>query len=275
MQPGLRSYVQSEDFSTSKVQVVLDCSITTFYDDGGTKKSAFSENYNQEICEAFAAEVRSFMKGEGKSEVLEPVTITLGGQYGGATKSTNIIIDDDNGRLAGVVLLPKSQGKTIAFNALPQGTISSEVKDLAESDQYRSQMKEARYNSYAMAGDFHEEIRSLTTSVKFPLVKSVPILLINIDGQKLTETVQSAATTKSVLQGTATAVVSGLLTGGNYIYSAWDRADSVIGLNALMINENGHIVWNRVTGGPLRKDPMDTASVIFGYIKGDTPIVSM
>ena len=199
----------------------------------------------------------------------------MGGQYGGATKTTNIAIDDNNGQLLGEIVLPKSQGKTISFNALPQGQLSSDIKRLVDSDRYRSQMKEARYNSYSMAADFHEEVRALTTSVGFPLVRGAPILLINIDGQKLTQTVQSSATTKSVLQGTATAVVTGLLTGGNYIYSSWNRADSVVGINALIIDEKGDIVWNRVTGGPLRRDLNDTASAIFGYIKRDAPLVSM
>ena len=115
------------------LQVVIDCSISTFYEEDGNKKTGFSENYNSEVCEAFATAVRRHLNAEGITQVVEPITITLGGQFGRDVSTSKIFIGDGVGRLDGVIKLPKSQGKTIPFNTLPQGDLPIAVGSAPEA----------------------------------------------------------------------------------------------------------------------------------------------
>lgn len=269
MQTGLQTYVRSETYTPGPIQVVLDCTISTFYDDSGTQRTGFSENYNNEVCEAFADEVRAFAKTEKIGEVLEPVTITLGGQYGRNVSTAKIFIDDRDGRLDGVIKLPKSQGKTIPFNTLPQANLPHLIKELSEGERYGSLMGSVKYNHMSLGGQFYSEVKALPVTTNFPLVEGSPILLININGQKLTDSLQSKATRNSVIQGVGTALITGLLTGGNYIASSRQKMGSVVAVNAVLIDEAGEIVWTRISGGELRRDLSATARSIFYYIRRD------
>jgi len=248
------------------LQVVLDCSISTFYTEDGTTEEGFSENYNNAVCEAFADEVRAFMGSNGLADVLEPVTITLGGQYGRDIETTKVFIDKRDGRLDGKIRLPKSQGKTIPFNTLPQADLPYLIKELSESKTYRSRLNDVKYDGVPLGGEFYNEVSSFPVITRFPLVQETPVLLININGQKLTDALQTSGTLKSVAQGVGTAVVTGLLTGGSYIGSAWKKSGSVVAVNAVMIDEDGQIVWNRISGGKLGPDLPKTAERIFGFI---------
>lgn len=258
---NLQTYLQP-----GPLQVVLDCSISTFYDDDGTKKSGFSENYNNAVCEAFAAEVRNYVGSNGLGEVLEPVTITLGGQYGRDFETTKIFIDERKGRLDGKIRLPKSQGKTIPFNTLPQADLPYLIKELSESKAYRSRLKDVKFDGVSLGGEFYSEVSSFPVLTRFPLVRETPILLININGQKLTDSLQTSGTLKSVAQGVGTAVITGLLTGGSYIGSAYQKSGSVVAVNAVMIDSEGQIIWNRISGGKLNPNLTRTAERIFGFI---------
>lgn len=248
------------------LQVVLDCSISTFYKEDGTTEEGFSENYNIAVCEAFADEVRTFIGSNSPAEVLEPVTITLGGQYGRNYETTNVFIDKRDGRLDGKIRLPKSQGKTIPFNTLPQADLPYLIKDLSESNPYRSRLNDVKYRGESLGQNFYNEVSSLPVMTRFPLVQKTPILLINVNGQKLTDALQTVGTLKSVAQGVGTAVVSGLLSGGSVIGSSWTKSGSVVAVNAVMIDEDGQIVWNRISGGKLDSDLSKTAERIFGFI---------
>jgi hypothetical protein len=249
------------------LQVAIDCSISTFYDDSGTKKTGFSENYNLEVCEAFATAVRQHVRAGGIGEVVEPVTITLGGQFGRDVSTSKIFIGDGIGRLDGVIKLPKFQGKTIPFNTLPQGDLPYRIKKLTETSPYRGQVAEIKHKSTGLMGDFYTVVPALPVAMNFPLVGGAPVMMISIEGQKLSDSLQASGTMRSIAQGVGTAVITGLLTGGSYIGSAWQESGSAIAVNVVMIDEEGKIASNRITGGKLRKDLDKMAKTIFGYIK--------
>lgn len=267
MQTGLKKYTKSEEYSTGPLQVVLDCSISTFYEEDDAKKTGFSENYNNAVCEAFAEEVKDFVTTEEIGEVLEPVTITLGAQFGGDIKTTKIFVDERSGRLDGEIKLPKSQGKTIAYNTLPQGNLPHLIMKLTNEEPYKRAMSNVRYMGAPLGLDFNQDVRNLPVATQFPLVRGIPILLLNINGQKLTDSLQTQAKVRGLVQGVGTAVISGLLTGGSYIVSARQRGASVVAVNAVLVDESGDIVWTRTSGGQLGEDLPRTASSIFYNIK--------
>ena len=146
-QSGLRTFVNSDDFPKTSTQVILDCSITTLYEENGAIKEGFSADFNVEVCEAFADEFRSFMSAEAAGKVLEPVVITLGAQYGGDLKKPKILIDESEARVDGDIELPMLDGRTIAYSALPQGDLPHLINKLSESEPHSALRTLAMYDN--------------------------------------------------------------------------------------------------------------------------------
>ena len=270
-QSGLRTYVNSDEFPKTITQVILDCSIATLYEENDTRKEGFSADFNVEVCEAFAEEVRSFMSAEAAGKVLEPVVITLGAQYGGDIKKPKILIDESDGRVDGDIELPMLDGRTIAYRALPQGDLPYLIKKLAESEPHSTLRTIVMYDNFVLKDNFNDEVKALPVTQGTGLVPQTSILFLNINGQKLTDSVRSSSNLKKVAQGVGTSVVTGLLTGGNYILAAWEKSGSAVVVSALLVDESGEIVWTRTSGGRLSDQLPRSARFIFSFFKQNAP----
>jgi hypothetical protein len=270
-QSGLRTYVNSDDFPKTSTQVILDCSITTLYEENDSTKEGFSADFNLEVCEAFADEVRSFMSDEAAGKVLDPVIITLGAQFGGDLKKTQILIDESDARVDGDIELPMLDRRTIAYSALPQGDLPYLIKELTESEPHSALRSLVMYDNFVLRGNFNDEVRALPFTRAAGLVPKTSILFLNINGQKLTDSVRSSSNLKKMAQGVGTSVVTGLLTGGNYILAAWKKSGSAVVVSAVLVDESGEIVWTRTSGGRLSDKLPRSARFIFSFFQQNTP----
>ena len=270
-QSGLRTFVNSDDFPKTSTHVILDCSITTLYEENGAIKEGFSADFNVEVCEAFADEVRSFMSAEAAGKVLEPVVITLGAQYGGDLKKPKILIDESDARVDGDIELPMLDGRTIAYSALPQGDLPHLIKKLSESEPHSALRTLAMYDNFVLRDNFNDEVKALPFTQGTGLVPQTSILFLNINGQQLTDSVRSSSNLKKMAQGVGTSVVTGLLTGGNYILAAWEKSGSAVVVSAVLVDESGEIVWTRTSGGRLSDKLPRSARFIFSFFKQNVP----
>lgn len=270
-QSGLRTFVNSDDFPKTSTQVILDCSITTLYEKNGAIKEGFSADFNVEVCEAFADEVRSFMSAEAAGKVLEPVVITLGAQYGGDLKKPKILIEKSDARVDGDIELPMLDGRTIAYSALPQGDLPHLIKKLSESEPHSALRTLAMYDNFVLRDNFNDEVKALPFTQGAGLVPQTSILFLNINGQQLTDSVRSSSNLKKMAQGVGTSVVTGLLTGGNYILAAWEKSGSAVVVYAVLVDESGEIVWTRTSGGRLSDKLPRSARFIFSFFKQNVP----
>ena len=270
-QSGLRTFVNSDDFPKTSTQVILDCSITTRYEEKGAIKEGVSADFNVEVCEAFADEVRSFMSAEAAGKVLEPVVITLGAQYGGDLKKPKILIDKSDARVDGDIELPMLDGRTIAYSALPQGDLPHLIKKLSESEPHSALRTLAMYDNFVLRDNFNDEVKALPFTQGTGLVPQTSILFLNINGQQLTDSVRSSSNLKKMAQGVGTSVVTGLLTGGNYILAAWEKSGSAVVVSAVLVDESGEIVWTRTSGGRLSDKLPRSARFIFSFFKQNVP----
>ena len=270
-QSGLRTYVNSDDFPKTTTQVILDCSITTLYEENDTRKEGFSADFNVEVCEAFADEVRSFMSAEAAGQILEPVIITLGAQYGGDIKKPKILIHDDAERVDGDIELPMLDEEKIAYRALPQGDLPYLIKELSESEPHSALRTLVMYDNFVLRDNFNDEVKALPFIRGTGLVPQTSILFLNINGQKLTDSVRSSSNLKKLAQGVGTSVVTGLLTGGNYILAAWEKSGSAVVVSAVLVDESGEIVWIRTSGGRLSDKLPRSARFIFSFFQQNTP----
>ena len=270
-QSGLRAYLNSDDFPNTTTQVILDCSITTLYQEDDTKKEGFSADFNVEVCEAFAEEVRSFISAETAGTVLEPVVVTLGAQYGGDIKKPKILIDESDGRVDGDIELPMLDGRAIAYSALPQGDLPYLVKELTESEPYSTLRTIVMYDNFILKDNFNDEVKALPFNRGTALVPQTSTLFLNINGQKLTDSVRSSSNLKKMAQGVGTSVVTGLLTGGNYMVVAWEKSGSAVVVSAVLVDESGEIVWTRTSGGRLSDKLPRSARFIFSFFKQNAP----
>ena len=270
-QSGLRTFANSDDFPKTSTHVILDCSITTLYEENGAIKEGFSADFNVEVCEAFADEVRSFMSAEAAGKVLDPVIITLGAQFGGDLKKTQILIDESEARVDGDIELPMLDGRTIAYSALPQGDLPYLIKQLTESEPHSALRSLVMYDNFVLRGNFNDEVKALPFTRAAGLVPKTSILFLNINGQKLTDSVRSSSNLKKMAQGVGTSVVTGLLTGGNYILAAWEKSGSAVVVSAVLVDESGEIVWTRTSGGRLSDKLPRSARFIFSFFKQNVP----
>ena len=270
-QSGLRAYVNSDEFPKTTTQVILDCSITTLYEENDTRKEGFSADFNVEVCEAFAEEVRSFMSAEAVGKVLEPVVITLGAQYGGDIKKPKILIDESDGKVDGDIEIPMLDGRTIAYSALPQGDLPYLIKELTESEPHNTLRTIVMYDNFVLKDNFNDEVKALNFTRVTGLVQQAPILFLNVNGQKLTDCMRSSSNLKKVAQGVGTSVVTGLLTGGNYIVGAWEKSGSAVVVSAVLVDEDGEIVWTRTSGGRLSDNLSRSARFIFSFFTQNAP----
>ena len=270
-QSGLRTFVNSDDFPKTSTQVILDCSITTLYEENGAIKEGFSADFNVEVCEAFADEVRSFMSAEAAGKVLEPVVITLGAQYGGDLKKPKILIDKRDARVDGDIELPMLDGRTIAYSALPQGDLPHLIKKLSESEPHSALRTLAMYDNFVLRDNFNDEVKALPFTQGTGLVPQTSILFLNINGQQLTDSVRSSSNLKKMAQGVGTSVVTGLLTGGNYILAAWEKSGTAVVVSAVLVDESGEIAWTRTSGGRLSDKLPRSARFIFSFFQQNTP----
>ena len=270
-QSGLRTFVNSDDFPKTSTQLILDCSITTIYEENDTTKEGFSADFNVEVCEAFADEVRSFMSAEAAGKVLDPVIITLGAQFGGDLKKTQILIDESEARVDGDIELPMLDGRTIAYSALPQGDLPYLIKQLTESEPHSALRSLVMYDNFVLRGNFNDEVKALPFTRAAGLVPKTSILFLNINGQKLTDSVRSSSNLKKMAQGVGTSVVTGLLTGGNYILAAWEKSGSAVVVSAVLVDDSGEIVWTRTSGGRLSDKLPRSARFIFSFFQQNTP----
>ena len=264
---GLQEYVRSEAYTSGPLQVVLDCTISTIYEDSGAQQTGFSEDYNNEVCEAFADEVRVFAKYEQIGEVLEPVIITLGGQYGRDISTSKIYLDERGGRLDGEIKLPKSQGKTVPFKTLPQSDLSYLIKELSESKAHREALSSIKKGTTVFGPSFYDQVKALPVATNFPLVADNPILLISINGQKITDSLQLKSNIKSTAQGVGSLIASGLLTGGTLGLVRYEKMGSAVAVHAVLIDEASEIVWSKTSGGRLWDNLSETAKGIFDRIE--------
>ena len=72
-------------------------------------------------------------------------------------------------------------------------------------------------------------------------------------------------------QGVGTSVVTGLLTGGNYILAAWEKSGTAVVVSAVLVDESGEIVWTRTSGGRLSDKLPRSARFIFSFFKQNAP----
>ena len=270
-QSGLRTYVNSDEFPKTTTQVILDCSITTLYEENDARNEGFSADFNLEVCEAFANEVRSFMSAEAAGKVLEPVTITLGAQYGGDIKKPKILVAESAARVDGDIQLPMLDGRTIAYSALPQGDLPYLIKELTESEPHSALRTIVMYDNFVLRSNFNDEVKALPFTRGAGLVPQTSILFLNINGQNLTDSVRSSSNLKKMAQGVGTSVVTGLLTGGNYVLAAWEKSGSAVIVSAVLVDESGEIVWTRTSGGRLSDKLPRSARFIFSFFQQNTP----
>lgn len=269
-QSGLRTFVNFDDFPKTSTQVILDCSITTLYEENDAIIEGFSADFNVEVCEAFGDEVRSFMSDEAAGKVLDPVIITSGAQFGGDLKKTQILIDESDARVDGDIELPMLDGRTIAYSALPQGDLPYLIKELTESEPHSALRSLVMYDNFVLRGNFNDEVKALPFTRAAGLVPKTSILFLNINGQKLTDSVRSSSNLKKMAQGVGTSVVTGLLTGGNYILAAWEKSGSAVVVSAVLVDESGEIVWTRTSGGRLSDKLPRSARFIFSFFQQNT-----
>ncbi len=130
------------------------------------------------------------------------------------------------------------------------------------------------YDNFVLRGNFNDEVKALPFTRAAGLVPKTSILFLNINGQKLTDSVRSSSNLKKMAQGVGTSVVTGLLTGGNYILAAWEKSGSAVVVSAVLVDESGEIVWTRTSGGRLSDKLPRSARFIFSFFQQNVPVSS-
>ena len=161
-------------------------------------------------------------------------------------------------------------GRTIAYSALPQGDLPHLIKKLSESEPHSALRTLAMYDNFVLRDNFNDEVKALPFTQGMGLVPQTSILFLNINGQQLTDSVRSSSNLKKMAQGVGTSVVTGLLTGGNYILAAWEKSGSAVVVSAVLVDESGEFVWTRTSGGRLSDKLPRSARFIFSFFQQNT-----